>query len=151
MQLGIHVGQLSKYEQDRTVPGGDVLASFAATGVNLNWLLTGQGAVRAQGPELAAAPAAAAPEGHRYESRLQAVLGMLGGMPEHEAAVLIDEFTARASTQQQLAELKQAVQQLGAARAPGGAVAGDTPSAPPPPDQTIVRRLAALSDSLRAL
>ena len=57
MQIGIHIGQLKKYEQDRTVPGGDALAAFAKTGVNLNWLLTGEGEMRAGAASAPAKPA----------------------------------------------------------------------------------------------
>lgn len=132
-QIGIHVGQLKKYEQGVTVPGGEALAAIAATGVNLNWLLLEAGPMRAPAPaEAAAAPAgedASAPAHapaantsagavpHRYARRIQAIAGMLGNMPEPEAAALIAEFAARAQTQQQLAELRQAVHQLEADRA----------------------------------
>ena len=132
MQIGIHIGQLKKYEQGRTVPGGDALAAIAATGVNVNWLLTGVGPMRADGAGQAAAqppagglggapPQAAnsgdSPMAGRFSRRMAALAGMLGNMPEPEANALIDEFASRAQTQQQLAELKQAVQQLSSAQA----------------------------------
>ena len=53
----------------------------------------------------------------RFSRRMAALAGMLGNMPEPEANALIDEFASRAQTQQQLAELKQAVQQLSSAQA----------------------------------
>jgi transcriptional regulator with XRE-family HTH domain len=46
MQIGVDAGQYRKYEQGRTVPGGEVLTAIAKTGVNLNWLLTGEGPMR---------------------------------------------------------------------------------------------------------
>lgn len=134
-QVGIHLGQLKKYEQDRTIPGGDVLSVIAATGVNLNWLLTGIGPMAIdKALQMGLAPAAAQvaapaietaigsandepdPLGGRFHRRIAAVAGMLANMPEQEAALLLDEFAARASTQQQLAELRLAVQQLRAAQ-----------------------------------
>jgi transcriptional regulator with XRE-family HTH domain len=128
VQLGIHLGQLKKYEQDRTVPGGEVLSAIATTGVNLNWLLTGNGPMALEQPQPAAAAAQAVqttissandepdPLGGRFNRRIAAVAGMLATMPEQEASALLDEFAARASTQQQLVELRLAVQQLHAAQ-----------------------------------
>lgn len=126
--VGIHISQLKKYEQGRTVPGGEVLTAIAGTGVNINWLLTGQGPMRAlqagqpappppAGTSTATDQAANSPTAlpaalQPLERRIGAVLGMLGNLPELEAAALLDEFAARASTQQQLSELRQAVQQL---------------------------------------
>ena len=57
------------------------------------------------------------PMAERFSRRMAALAGMLGNMPEPEANALIDEFASRAQTQQQLAELKQAVQQLSSAQA----------------------------------
>lgn len=45
--IGKHVGMLQKWELGTAVPGGDALAGFASTGVNLHWLLTGEGEMRA--------------------------------------------------------------------------------------------------------
>ncbi len=40
---GVHIGVLKKYERGVNVPGGEVLGAFSQTGVNINWLLTGEG------------------------------------------------------------------------------------------------------------
>ena len=131
-QICTDLGQYKKYEQNRNVPGGSVLAAIAKTGVNVNWLLTGEGQMRmpvtappsvlqaAEPPPPMgrpdAGPPAMPPSLQRYERRIEALLGLLGAMPGEEAAALIDEAVARASTAQQLADLKQAVQQLTAAK-----------------------------------
>lgn len=40
---GINPSQLSDYVADKFVPRGDVLTKFAELGLNVNWLLTGEG------------------------------------------------------------------------------------------------------------
>lgn len=40
---GLHIGVVRKYENGVNVPGGEALVAIAKTGVNLNWLLLGQG------------------------------------------------------------------------------------------------------------
>jgi len=40
---GVHIGVLKKYERGVNVPGGEALGAFSSTGVNINWLLTGEG------------------------------------------------------------------------------------------------------------
>ncbi|MCV2359666.1 helix-turn-helix domain-containing protein [Paucibacter sp. TC2R-5] len=139
-QISIHLGQLKKYEQGVTTPGGEALAAIASTGVNLNWLLTGQGLMRApqQAQALPAEMAAAGdiaravadlpeaanapkknvlpPHLKHLEHRLYALVGLLDQMPDAEADALVAEFGSRAHTLQQLAELRSTVQQLRSAK-----------------------------------
>lgn len=56
--LGIKFSTYQKYEMDISKPGADALESFANAGINVNWLLTGQGpmlladlAAKSQAPE----------------------------------------------------------------------------------------------------
>jgi transcriptional regulator with XRE-family HTH domain len=42
-QTGIPLVSLKKYEGSKTIPGADVVSQFARLGVNLHWLLTGDG------------------------------------------------------------------------------------------------------------
>ena len=125
---GLPLQTLKGYELGHRQPGAEALTAIAGTGVNINWLLTGQGPMRAlqagqpappppagtsTAPNQAANSPTALPAALQpLERRIGAVLGMLGNLPELEAAALLDEFAARASTQQQLSELRQAVQQL---------------------------------------
>ncbi len=41
--LGLHLSVLKKYETGHNTPGGEALAAIASTGLNINWLLTGEG------------------------------------------------------------------------------------------------------------
>lgn len=42
-KLGISLGGLQSYESGKSVPGGNVLEALARHGLNVNWLLTGEG------------------------------------------------------------------------------------------------------------
>lgn len=48
--LGLNKGVLNKYEGGINIPGGAVLATFSVQGLNINWLLTGEGEMFS-GPE----------------------------------------------------------------------------------------------------
>jgi len=41
--LNVKLPSLRDYEQGKSIPGGGVVASFVAIGVNANWLLSGEG------------------------------------------------------------------------------------------------------------
>jgi phage repressor protein C with HTH and peptisase S24 domain len=56
-QLGVAKDTIGKYERNRIVPGGDVLARIRADfGIDINWLLTGEGPVRPSGLEATDTP-----------------------------------------------------------------------------------------------
>lgn len=42
-ETGVHVSMIRKYEKQISVPSGESLLGIAKTGVNLHWLLTGEG------------------------------------------------------------------------------------------------------------
>ena len=45
--IGMSSQQVSNYANNRTRPNADVMERFARVGMNLNWLLTGEGPMRA--------------------------------------------------------------------------------------------------------
>ncbi len=57
---------IRKWEGETSLPGGDALQRIGGTGVNLHWLLTGEGSMRSD-EERAATPDVA-PEGSRFVS-----------------------------------------------------------------------------------
>ncbi|MDO8607605.1 MAG: helix-turn-helix transcriptional regulator [Phaeospirillum sp.] len=60
-QLGVAKDTVGKYERNRIVPGGDVLARIHVDfGVDINWLLTGEGQMRPGGAGAAPSSASAA-------------------------------------------------------------------------------------------
>lgn len=49
-RLGISMGSLANYERGDRVPDSDVLAGYARIGVNLNWLVSGDGSMFVDDP-----------------------------------------------------------------------------------------------------
>lgn len=93
----------------------DALASIAKTGVNLNWLLTGEGSMRSD-EERAATPDVA-PGMQKYAARLEAIMKLLEDIEdEGEREVLLADFFARAQNAKQIDELKRTVADLRAAQ-----------------------------------
>lgn len=85
-------------------------------GISIDWLLTGEGEMYRSGVT-AQTPASVLPSGLAgMERRVGSLLGVLAQLtPEDQEAVLSECFT-RATTAQQLAELKQTVQDLEATK-----------------------------------
>ena len=105
-RLGVHIGVLKKYEQGLNVPGGEALAAIAKTGVDMRWLLTGEG-------EMLPKPAPdKAFEAIPYARRLEKIGLLLAGMTEQEAAAVLDEMFARASSAAEAARLRRALTDL---------------------------------------
>jgi transcriptional regulator with XRE-family HTH domain len=121
-RVGLHIGVLKKYELGKNTPGGDALASIAKTGVNLNWLLTGEGSMRsdeerAATPDVAVATPDVAPGMQKYAARLEAIMKLLEDIEdEGEREVLLADFFARAQNAKQIDELKRTVADLRAAQ-----------------------------------
>ncbi|WP_333709417.1 helix-turn-helix transcriptional regulator [Tepidimonas ignava] len=116
-RLGVHIGVLKKYEQGLNVPGGEALAAIARTGVNMTWLLTGEGEMLPVKPEKTivnqqdgeSLDALAGRHARRWAKIIQIVES--APTPE-EAEAAIDELFARAKERIELAELRQAVRDL---------------------------------------
>jgi transcriptional regulator with XRE-family HTH domain len=108
-RIGVHIGVLKKYEQGLNIPGGDALAAIAKTGVNMNWLLTGEGEMLPrQAPESAL-------KGVQREHlrRWEAIVALVQGIEDQAAReAALDELYARAQTAAELAELRRAVAAL---------------------------------------
>ena len=116
-RLGVHIGVLKKYEQGINIPGGEVLAAIAKTGVNMTWLLTGEG-------EMLPAKSEKTTENQQDSASLDALAGrharrwsklieLVESAPSpEEAEAILDELFARARQQAELAELRQAVREL---------------------------------------
>ena len=109
-RIGVHIGVLKKYEQGLNVPGGEALAAIARTGVNMTWLLTGEGEMRPQKP---VEPDVAVPEGTRYARRWRKIIELVDGFEdEADRAAFIEEVFSRAKTKAELDELRRAFAEL---------------------------------------
>jgi transcriptional regulator with XRE-family HTH domain len=119
-RLGVHIGVLKKYEQGVNIPGGEALAALARTGVNVNWLLTGEGSMRPAAPEPAPKAQETASERHSYGTdphpqarRWAAIVQLVDDIedPTRREALLAELYT-RAQDAAELAALKRTVQKL---------------------------------------
>lgn len=121
-QTGVPLRTIKGYESGERSPGMDALASIAKTGVNLNWLLTGEGSMRsdeerAATPDVAVATPDVAPGMQKYAARLEAIMKLLEDIEdEGEREVLLADFFARAQNAKQMDELKRTVADLRAAQ-----------------------------------
>jgi hypothetical protein len=101
---------------------GDALQRIGGTGVNLHWLLTGEGSMRsdeerAATPDVAVATPDVAPWMQKYAARLEAIMKLLEDIEdEGEREVLLADFFARAQNAKQIDELKRTVADLRAAQ-----------------------------------
>lgn len=92
--LGVHEQTLGKYERDKLVPGGDILAVIhEKCGVDINWLLTGQGQMRREEGVLDPACSSAA-----FEA--QAVAAAFYGQVLEQVAAVYKECGVTASLAQ---------------------------------------------------
>lgn len=124
-RMGIPVRTLKGYEMGERSPGSEALAAMAKTGVNLNWLLTGSGEMRqtapsttTQKPVFTAIQSENTPlQKGEFETSLKQRIAAIEDTishindPERRAAAL-DDISTRAQQLVELAELKQAVEEL---------------------------------------
>ena len=116
----MHIGVLKKYEQGVNVPGGEALAALARTGVNVNWLLTGEGAMRQAATDPAPKAQETASERHSYgvdehpqARRWAAIVQLVDAIEDPtRREALLAEIHARAQDAAELAALKRTVQKL---------------------------------------
>lgn len=116
-RLGLHIGVLKKYETGQNTPGGEALAAYARTGVNMNWLLTGEGEMFPRKapepqPETSQEQAFAGflPPDHPHARRWAALIQLVEEEPDEARrdAILADLY-ARAQEAAELAQLRRAV------------------------------------------
>ncbi len=115
-QANIALGVLKKYEAGTSIPGGETLSKMANTGLNIHWLLTGEGSMSSdtgEDDEQKSLTIQDLPQLQRYEKRLEAILKLMADIEnEQERDALISEIFARVSSAKQLDELKQLVTKL---------------------------------------
>jgi len=109
------------YENSEREPGAAALAAIAKTGVNMTWLLTGEGEMlprrsdKNESNQLdgVSLEALAGPRARRWAK----IIELIEAAPTPaEAEAAIDELFARAKERIELAELRQAVRELTAER-----------------------------------
>jgi len=108
-RTGIPLRTLRGYEGGTRHPGEDALAAIARTGVNMNWLLTGEGEMLPRDESGSALKGVLREDVRRWE----AIVALVQGIEDEAArAAALDELYARAQTAAELAELRRAVAAL---------------------------------------
>lgn len=106
-KTGIPLRTLKGYEAGSRQPGSDALAAFADTGVNINWLLTGQGKIAQTGDVHKELPT----ELERFEARFERLIeAVLLIDPDRREAVLM-EMLSRVEDAARLSELERIIKQ----------------------------------------
>ena len=106
--LGVNIGALRKYEIGLNAPGGLILAVACHKGLNISWLLTGNGPMLVS---LASPPSPQEPEAALDELCLS--LGNLQALDATKYDVLLQEFIARSVEASEHVALKLAAGHLG--------------------------------------
>ncbi len=107
---GVHLSAIRKYENRNSVPSSESLLAVASTGVDLHWLLTGEGDMRALAKRLGSA---ANTEGVAdLVHGLMAIEELLHGIPDHKRSAVLDEIVSRVREVKRVAELETLVAKL---------------------------------------
>ena len=101
---GIHLSAIRKYENRHSVPSGESLLAIAKTGIDLHWLLTGDGDMRA--PAANSSTSEATESSASLLRRMKAIEGVLNDMEDDKRSAILDELFHRASQAKRLDELE---------------------------------------------
>jgi transcriptional regulator with XRE-family HTH domain len=99
---GLHIGIIRKYESGINVPGGESLVVISKTGVNLNWLLLGEGPMSS----------GAAASNEAYIQRLDAIRRLLDELDAEKRNTVLGEIFARVQDAKRIADLENAIKEL---------------------------------------
>jgi len=101
---------IRKYENRNSVPSSESLLAIASTGIDLHWLLTGEGDMRALAKRLGSA---ANTEGVAdLVHGLMAIEELLHGIPDHKRSAVLDEIVSLVREMKRVAELEILVAKL---------------------------------------
>lgn len=107
---GVHLSAIQKYENRNSEPSSESLLAIANTGVDLHWLLTGEGDMRALAKRLesAANTECVADLVHG----LMAIEELLHGIPDPKRSAVLDEIVSLVREVKRVAELEILVAKL---------------------------------------
>ena len=107
---GVHLSAIRKYEGRHSVPSGESLLAIAGTGVDLHWLLTGEGDMRA--PATTSDDAAKTKVDAELVRRLMAIEGLLNGIQDDKRSAVLEEIFTRVQEAKRVADLEDFVGKL---------------------------------------
>lgn len=107
---GIHVAQIKKYELGTSLPSGEIMAKIADTGVNLNWLIAGQGPMILSQNQESQSPLP--PTLSEFEDRFKAIFNLLQGMDEEKRSSTVNELFGRVQELQRVDEMEKIIKEM---------------------------------------
>jgi transcriptional regulator with XRE-family HTH domain len=87
---GVHLSAIRKYEGRHSLPSRESLLAFAGTGVNLHWLLTGEGDMRAPANASDGTPKTEADA--KLAHCLMVIEGLLSGIQADKRSAVLEEI-----------------------------------------------------------
>lgn len=112
-RAGMPKASLIGYEVGQRKPGADALAAIAKTGVNVTWLLTGEGDMLPAEKEIQEKSAA---YDSKHGRRWRQIIDLVESIDDDQAReALLQEMFARAHDKAEIAQLHRAVRDLRAA------------------------------------
>ena len=112
---GVHLSAIRKYEGRHSVPSGESLLAIASTGVDLHWLLTGKGDMRA--PSINGDSDTKTEADAELVRRLMAIEGLLNGIQDDKRSAVLEEIFSRVQEAKRVADLELLVGKLARKRA----------------------------------
>ena len=112
---GVHLSAIRKYENRHSVPSSESLLAIAGTGVDLHWLLTGKGDMRA--PTSSDDDQAKTEADAELVRRLKAIEGLLNGLQDEKRSAVLEEIFSRVQEAKRVADLELLVGKLARKRA----------------------------------
>ena len=112
---GVHLSAIRKYENRHSVPSSESLLAIASSGVDLHWLLTGKGDMRA--------PTSSDDDRVKTEADaemvrlLKSIEGLLNGLENEKRSAVLAEIFSRVKEAKRVADLELLVGKLARKRA----------------------------------
>ena len=111
--VGVSIGVYKKYEAGYNVPGGEALAAFSTTGVNINWLLTGEGDMSEPEPDEPPTLPANLPHSlEYYQSRFDKIFELLLQIDEDERGDALDEMLIKVKEVARVQKMEKMLESL---------------------------------------
>lgn len=87
---GVHLSAIRKYDGHHSLPSGESLLAIAGTGVDLHWLLTGEGDMRAPANASDGTPKTEADA--KLAHCLMAIEGLLSDIQDDKRSAVLEEI-----------------------------------------------------------
>jgi transcriptional regulator with XRE-family HTH domain len=109
IKTGIHDVQIKKYETMTSSPSAEVLSRIAITGVNLHWLLTGEGQMQSVGAD---ANKELPEDLTQFQESMKQIFDLLLLIDESKRGIAINEMLVRVQDAARISELERMVKNL---------------------------------------